>query len=267
MMSRILKGGLLASSLLAGAASAATLEITVTNERSTGGLYLTPLLSIFHDGSFDSFDAGSGASAAVEALAEEGNVAGVIGTVEAANAMNGTNHSTAVIANAAGFGGAPVLDPGEVTTIQVDLDTNTQRFLSFLSMVIPSNDTFIGNDNATAYELFDMAGNFVLSDTINILTSDAWDAGTELDDGNGAAFAPATPLGATDTPNGVITALGDLDFLIGRPQAPGGAVGSASGLLASISISEVAAVPVPASLPLLLGGLGAFGVMRRKKAG
>ena len=265
-MSHILKGGLLASTLLASAASATTLEITVTNEQGGGGLYLTPLLSIFHDGTYDTFDAGSSAGAGVELLAEEGSPAGVIGEIDAVNASSGTDHATAVIANPAGFAGAPVLDPGEVTTIQVDLDTVTQRFFSFLSMVIPSNDTFIGNDTATAYELFDVNGEFVFTNPIEIFAGDAWDAGTELDDGNGAAFAPPTLLGATDTPNGVVTALSNLYFLIDRPQAPGGTVQSASGLLASISITEVAPVPLPAGLPLLFGALGAIGLLRRKKA-
>ena len=263
-MSKKILGGLLAATLLAGAASARTLEITVTNEQAQGGLYLTPLLTIFHDGSFDSFDAGSAASAGVEALAEEGDVGGVVAEVNQANADNGTSHTTAVIANPAGFGGAPVLDPGEVTTIRVDLDAATQRFFSFLSMVIPSNDTFIGNDNAQAYELFDALGAFVFTGPIEVFASDAWDGGTELDDGNGAAFAPPTGSPATETTDPV-SGLADLDFLIGRPQAPGGTVQSASGLLASIRITEVAPVPLPAGLPLLLAGLAGLGLLRRRK--
>lgn len=266
-MSHILKGGLLASTLLASAASATTLEITVVNEQASGGLYLTPLLSIFHDGSYDSFDAGSNATAGVELLAEQGDPSGVIADVNAANTANGTNHATTVIANPGGFPGAPVLDPGEVTTIQIDLDVATQRFFSFLSMVIPSNDTFIGNDGAMAYELFNLDGDFVFDSPIEIFAGDAWNAGTELDDGVGAPFTgPNGPAGESTETFEAISALDNLDFLIGRPQAPGGTVQSASGLLASISFSEVAPVPLPAGLPLLLGGLGMIGFLRRKKA-
>lgn len=262
-MSHILKGGLLASTLLASAASATTLEITVVNEQAGGGLYLTPLLSIFHDGTYDSFDAGSNATAGVELLAEQGDASGVIADVNAAN----PNHATTVIANPGGFGGAPVLDPGEVTTIQIDLDVASQRFFSFLSMVIPSNDTFIGNDSATAYELFNLEGEFVLNSPIEIFAGDAWNAGTELDDGLGAPFTgPNGPDGDSTETSDPIAALDTLDFLIGRPQAPGGTVQSASGLLASITFSEVAPVPLPAGLPLLLGGLGMIGFLRRKKA-
>lgn len=263
-MPHLLKGMLLATSLCAGAASATTVEITITNNQSVGGLYLTPLLTIFHDGTYDSFDAGASASAGVQLLAEEGDVSGVIADVNATNMANGTNHTTAVLTNPAGFAGAPVLDPGEVTTIRVDLDAATQRFFSFLTMVIPSNDTFLGNDNSMAYELFDSFGNFAFNDLISIYADDAWDGGTEADNGNGAAFAPPTGTGPTVTTD-VISSLANLDFLIGRPQAPGGTVQSASGLLASISITEVAAIPLPAALPLLLLGLGSLGVARRRR--
>ena len=255
----------LATVLMAGAASAVTLDITVTNNQASGGLFLTPLLSVFHDGTFDAFDAGAIPSAGLELLAEEGEPSGVIGEVNDLNTANGSNYATAVAANPAGFGGAPVLDPGEETTIRVDLDPGSQRFATFLSMVIPSNDTFIGNDNPFAYELFDIAGNFIFTDLIEFLVGDAWDAGSEADNGDGAAFAPPTGTAALSTSDG-ISPLADLDFLIGRPQAPGGNVASASGLLASISITEVAPVPLPAGLPLLMGALGAFGLLKRRKA-
>jgi len=258
-MSYLFKGALLASSLLASTASAATLEITVTNNQGTGGLFLTPLLSIFHDGTFDTFNAGSAASSSLEALAEEGDASGVIADVTAANSA----FTTEVVANPAGFGGAPVLDPGEVTTLLVDLDPTSQLYFSFLSMVIPSNDTFIGNDNATAYEVFDSMGNFVLTQAIEVFATDAWDAGTEEDNGNGAAFAPPTGTAATDTMD-VVAGLSDLNFLLDRPQAPGGMVESTDGKLLTISFAQVAAVPLPAGLPLLAVGLGAFGFVRRR---
>lgn len=256
--------GLTASTIFAGAASATSISVTITNEQAAGGLFLTPLLSIFHDGSFDNFDAGTTANAGVELLAEEGSPAGVIADVDAANAANGTNFQTAVLANPAGFGGAPVLDPGEVTTLEIDVDT-ANRYFSFLSMVIPSNDTFIGNDNPLAYELFDAAGDFVFTGAIGVTAANAWDAGTEADDGNGAAFAPPTGTGATDTAD-PIALLGDLNFLIGRPQAPGGTVQTASGTLATITFAQIAPVPLPAGMPLLLAGLGVFGLIRRTRS-
>lgn len=254
---------LLVTTLMTGAASAGTVSVTITNEQAVGGLFLTPLWSVFHDGTFDTFSPGATASAGVELLAEEGAPTAVDAEVAAANAANGTNFQTAFATNPAGFAGAPVLDPGEVTTFEIELDAEN-RYFSFLSMVIPSNDTFIGNGNPLAYELFDMAGDFVFTDSIQVTTGNAYDAGTEVDDGNGAAFAPPTGTNATDTTD-PIALLADLDFLIGRPQAPGGTVLSASGTLATITFAEIAPVPLPAGMPLLAVGLGAFALMRRKK--
>lgn len=247
------------ATLMATTASAATVEITVANAQGAGGLYLTPLLGIFHNGSYATFstDPASRASAGVKLVAEEGMVGVAAADAQAAGA------TTAVIANPAGFGGAPVLDPGEVTTLRIDLDTSSPVFFSFLSMIIPSNDTFIGSLSPTAYQLFDDMGKFVFRDAISVLIGDAWDGGTEADDGNGAAFAPPTGTASTVTDT-AISRLSNLDFLIGRPTAAGGLVQSASGTLATISFREVVApVPLPAGLPLLMAGLGALGFLRR----
>ena len=70
------------------AASAASVQVSVTNNQGADGLYLTPLLSIMHDGSFDTFDVGSAASASLEALAEEGDASLVAADAAAAGATN-----------------------------------------------------------------------------------------------------------------------------------------------------------------------------------
>ena len=79
--------GLTASIGLAGAAAATTVSITITNNQDVGGLHLTPLLAMFHDGSFDAFDAGSASSSAVQLLAEEGSPADVIAEIDAARGL------------------------------------------------------------------------------------------------------------------------------------------------------------------------------------
>jgi len=56
----------------ATAASAITLNITVTNNQSEGGLSFTPLYTAIHDDSFDAFNVGEAASAGVELIAETG---------------------------------------------------------------------------------------------------------------------------------------------------------------------------------------------------
>ncbi|MEP6321779.1 MAG: spondin domain-containing protein, partial [Paracoccaceae bacterium] len=87
---------------MVAAASAASVQISITNNQAADGVYLTPLASILHNGSFDSFDRGVAASASVELLAEEGDPSLVLGDAAAAGAVTG-----AILAPG-GFGGAPV---------------------------------------------------------------------------------------------------------------------------------------------------------------
>lgn len=258
---------LLASTALGGAASAAQIEITVTNNSADGGLFLTPLLSVFHDGSFDTFDLGSAASAGVEALAEDGNVGPERDRAEA------LGFNTAVVTGPAGFGSVgaqpPLLDAGETSTIVVDLDPASDLYFTFLSMVLPTNDNFIGNFNPMAYQLFDAAGNFTGLPDIEVLGNEVWDSGTEDNTGTGLPFSTAGGT-ATDTVGGVVTQQASLDFLLGR-GTPVGDITSVQGstdLLATISFNQVAPVPLPAALPMLLGGLGLMGMtgLRRRKS-
>ncbi|MEL6532690.1 MAG: spondin domain-containing protein [Pseudomonadota bacterium] len=241
--------------LAGGTAHAATFDITVTNEAETGGLFLTPFLFVTHNGSFDAFDAGERSSGALQALAEEGDVSGLIGEAGA--------FSTGVGANPGGFGGPPVLDPGESATVRFSVDPDNERFLSFFSMIIPSNDTFIGNEDPMAYEIISDTGG-VLAQTIEVFGNQAWDSGTEANDGSGAAFSSAGGA-RTDTPFETVQQAGDLSFLLGQPTVAGTTINQVPGagqLLASI---EIAPVPVPASLPLLAFGLGAMAFAARRK--
>jgi hypothetical protein len=150
--------------LLATAAEAKVVEVSITNNQAAGGLYLTPLLSIFHDGTFDPFDVDSAASQAVEDLAEEGDGMGLL--TEAGVPSSGP------ILSPGGFAGAPVIDPGETATLRFDVDEGSDRYFSFFSMVIPSNDNFVGNDNPTAYEVFDADGRFAFVGPIEVLGSE-----------------------------------------------------------------------------------------------
>ena len=66
-------------------------------------------------------------------------------------------------------------------------------------------------------------------------------------------------------PASVIALQNDLSFLLNTPTPAGLSINSVPGradLLATIRISQV---PLPAGAPLLLSGLGAFAMMRRRK--
>jgi hypothetical protein len=257
MLFSLLRRGTVTGLILAGLSttvSAASVQISVTNNQDADGVYLTRLLSILHDGSFDTFDTGSTASASLEALAEEGNPGLVAADAAAAGATTG------VIFGPSGFAGAPVLDPGETSSIRLDVDPMVNRFFSFLSMVIPSNDIFIGNDNSMAYEVFDILGAFTGLGPILVYSNDAWDGGTEENDGFGAPFNTAGGT-ATETNDVIRRAPGNLFLLEGQNTVAGTTIDlTGRTLLATIEVSEV---PVPASLPLLLAGLGFLRHRRR----
>ncbi len=265
MSNRSKIAGLMAATtmLVAGAANAATLSVSITNEQPADGVFLTPLASIFHDGNFDLFNAGETASQVVEGLAEEGAAGPVVAAAQAAG------HQGGVVFGTGGFGSAPgqppLIDPMETASalFNVDFGATDDLYFSFMSMILPTNDAFIGNDNPTAYQIVD-SGIFQ-GTSISVYTNDAWDAGTEENNFQGLPFSP-NGGDATDT-NGVIARLGNLLFVDGQTRgAEFGPVGPAGlGDATLIATIEVAAVPLPAGLPLMLAGLGAFGIAKRRK--
>jgi hypothetical protein len=178
--------------LLLGAAASVQAQardiiVTVENLAPSGGIYFTPVWVGLHDGKYDLFDPGGLSSEALERIAEDGDASALRMEFEAAAGGDAGGFDD-VITAPAGFGGAPVFDPGDSASIQVNVDSKANRYMSFLSMIIPSNDAFIGNSNPKAIELFDAAGDFTGKKIITILGSMIWDAGTELNTEMDAAF-------------------------------------------------------------------------------
>jgi len=254
--------------VMSATAHAASLQVSITNEQHAEGVFLTPLISMFHDGSFDTFDVGGRASSALEELAEEGNGAPILGKLAAAN----SDFVGGPVLGPQGFGSKagqpPVIDPGETATARFEVDPSL-RYFSYLSMIIPSNDLFIGNSNPIANEIFDIAGNF-LGASIQVFSTRVYDGGTEKNNNHGAAFNAAGGA-ATDTHDLIVLVepiAGDLSFLLNGERTAAGTIlnlPKGATLLASIEVSQV---PLPAAAPLLiaaLGGLG-FAAKRRKKA-
>ncbi|MGI9390303.1 MAG: spondin domain-containing protein [Boseongicola sp.] len=255
---RLSAASILLSCAMASAAAAAAIEVTITNEQGADGLFLTPLLSIFHDGNYDTFDVGGSASNGVETIAETGSA------MPESDAAMLAGATTGVITSPGGFPGAPVIDPGETASMVFNLDPNSDRFFSYLSMVIPSNDLFIGNEDSMAYEVFDIAGAFTNLGAIQIFTSNIWDAGTEENNNVGAAFNAAG--GVETNTNDPIAQQASVFFLSGQGTAAGTTLNlpQDATLLATIELSQV---PVPAALPMLLFALGGLGIAARKRKG
>jgi len=254
-------------------ATAQDLIVTVENLSANGGLFLTPVWFGFQDGTFDLYDIGAGVTPGVESLAEDGS----FGTLSTEFQTAQPSGPDGVVFGPAGFAGAPVLDPGETgsTTISV---ASTNRYFSYASMIIPSNDAFIANGNPMAHEVYDAAGNFIPL-TFLVLGAEVLDAGTEENTEMDAAFinqtAPNTGvtnadgvslhpgfIGSVGNPGGTSIILGGtndagetVDQLIADFTRQGFRV-------ARISVSQV---PEPTSLALAGFALLALGVANRRR--
>ena len=273
-ITRLSAAAILLSAGMVGAASAASVKVTITNNSAANGLYYTPFLNVFHDGSYRPFTEGETASAGLERLAEVGATdleTAAITDTTASTFVAGAQVFTLAEPTGVGdpaIGGPPVFDPGASNSFTFDLDPIENMYLTVLSMAIPSNDTFI----TTTLKLFDDAGQFI-AQNINLDAGALYDAGTEVNQSFGQAFNPQDGNGPGflgDDENGVVhkTTAGELATLFGQPIPPftgGGPTTSTAVDLTNLVSIEVSEVPLPAGLPLLLAGLGAFGWMRRRQ--
>lgn len=275
-MSRIPVAGLaafaVAASVSAGASHAASqLSITVENLAEDGSFSFTPLYLGFHDGAFDAFDVGDPASPGVELIAELGDPSGL--PPERLGASPGSQG--AVIAQPAN--GVPTIDPGETVTEQIDIaDPALNQYLTFLSMVVPSNDLFFGNDDPLAWQLFGDDGSFLGPVVIDVTAEIFYDAGTEVNDPNDGPAFVAGQIGTEGTPEGGTVQLGTNLAGFGGVTTPAGVLDGtlidfesdrAGFALARITVTETAPVPLPAGAVLGLTGLlalGGLGAMRRR---
>ena len=240
---------------------AADVRVTVTNDADPGGTYLTPTWVGFHDGSFDVFDLGAVANSGVEAVAEDGNP-GPLGTLFAGNGLGGV------------VGGGPIA-PGASASAEFSIaEDGSNSFVSFASMLLPSTDFFIGNDDPHALSLSGLLdGTF---SAVTFVVTQVYDAGTEINDfatsaANGLFGIPGGQGGPNQgaDENGVITIASGADYLAylnlgGTDVAPFNFDNYES--LATITIESVPApVPVPASLPLIASAAAALGFVRRRQ--
>lgn len=242
------------------------IQVTVTNA-GTSDFTLTPLWFAFQNGGFDLFDVGVAPTPGLELLAEDGGVGDLSNEFDASGQPGSLDG--AVFAPG-GFAGAPVIEPNETGTAYITpINLANYQYFSFASMVIPSNDTFIGNEAPMQYQVFTPAGE--INDpsgvfTIQIFGSDLWDAGTEMNDANGAPFSTNGGT-ATDTNNGV-GAAGDLMEFLNTGTPSGLTITDfigANELVATITISQI---PEPSSILMLISGvlLGCAGWNRRRRS-
>ena len=238
-------------------ASAQPVDVTVIVESLAPdlGTFQTPFWVGFHDGSFDSFDLGSAASPELERLAEDGNT-GPISTLFA-----GFGRVDGVIASSTGI---PPFAPGETGRMTFSLDPTANKYFSYASMVIPSNDAFIANGNPLAHQIFDDGGEFIGA-SFTIMGSAVLDAGTEENTEipeHTAFFGQMTPDTGIDEGGVVHTHPGFM------PPGSGGILddpmfAAADFTAAGYQVARITIIPAPGALAL--AGLGGLAMMRRRR--
>ncbi len=176
------------TSLMSLPASAAELEISVTN--LTHGNYFTPLLIAAHDMDSHLFQAGEMATPALQKMAEGGDIADLDAAVMGAGGVTVANPAMGLLAPSA-------------KVDSISLDSGDMTHLSITAMVLPTNDAFVGLD---AWKIPTEAGTYTF-------TLNAYDAGTEANDeiinGGGASGTPGIP--AAPGGDGGMNATGIMD--------------------------------------------------------
>jgi hypothetical protein len=148
-----------------------TVTVIIENLAPPGGTYLTPVWVGFHDGGFDLYDGGAPISPELERLAEDGNTAPLMAAFDGVQAT--------ILSDT----GIPPLAPGETATMTFTLDgrDHGNRYFSYASMVIPSNDAFIANGDPRAHKIFNNGGHLRGADFV-VYGVSVNDAGSELND-------------------------------------------------------------------------------------
>lgn len=145
----IMTGALLISTSLLAKGGDRDYEVTITN--ITKSQIFTPILAVTHDPDLSLFELGEAASPELATIAESGNIAPLRALLDAAEGwVQDTNTNGAL------------LYPGDSTTIEIGAGKRMDH-LSFVGMLIPSNDTFVAisgvslpknysTENAKAYD-------------------------------------------------------------------------------------------------------------------
>lgn len=251
---------------LAGAQAIGDLRIAVEHAGNTD-FSLTPLWFGFHNGNFDTFSTGSAASPALEALAELGAVGPITADFTAAPGVPGDIQGVA----AAAGNGVPPIEPGETGVgFATPVNPAGYQYFSYLSMLVPTNDTFVGNGDPFAHQVFNASGELIdamgavtTERVIQIFDSSIYDAGTEVNNGLGAAFTQGQNGMAGDAEGGLVTLGSDLSAFLGATDVTGRVINDGIGsgeLLATIRISLV---PEPTTAVLM--GLAAIGIVCRRR--
>lgn len=241
-------------------------QVTAQNLAPANSLGFAPLHFGFGNGTFDSFDNGTVAfntgdiaTAPIVTIAEGGSGSTWLPAFAAAE-------PNATIGSVTGPTGGPFV-PGAVNSAVFSVDTSN-RYFTFGSMAVPSNDRFVGNDDPRAFPVFDPSGNLVLN-TIVQKTRDIWDAGSETDEPANAAFLVIGTNSQRVNQNGVVAFNSDFSAYNGLTTAAGYTFNS-NLLSANDDVLRIsfAIVPEPTSAAAgatILASIGGSWLLRRRQ--
>ena len=261
--------GVLSLLLASGsAAQAVQVRVTVENLAPANSISLAPFRFGFGNGTFDAFDnnqpafllgAASIADAPIVTIAEGGSGSAWFPAFQSAEPNADLGSVTGPVIG-------PFL-PGQTNSAIFEIDP-TNRFFTFGTMVVPSNDHFLGNASPTAFEVFDAGGNLVLS-SFTENASRIWDAGSETQNPANAAFLVGGVNDQRENENLPVTFnFANLAAFNGLTTAAGYTFDS-SLLSADTPVLRVsfAVVPEPGSLGIVsFGGIAVVAGRRRSVA-
>jgi len=181
-----------------------TIQFSISNVGKDGGLWIMrPWIGI-HDGAFQMFTVGQPAQSGVQHEAEDG----VTGDTTNTALLSGPGNACAGLATVynasspcqyeifaayaggsqqASIGGPTIPGATLVKQFTVDPSDPKSQYLSYMVMIVPSNDAFFGTDSAHPIQLFDSHGTFNGGQgniTRQVTFKDILDAGTELNTEN-----------------------------------------------------------------------------------
>ena len=245
---------LAALALAAGSAVAQNVEVrvTVTNLAPTNSVSFAPMRVGFNNGTYDAFNVGQTATAPIISIAEGGGGQDWFPAFAAADptATLGSVHM------------GP-LTPGSIRSSVFTVNPTVNPFFTFGSMVIPSNDYFIGNDSPTQHRLFNANGSLNLT-SISQSARDIWETGSEVDIIANAAFVVGSSNDARVADTGVVEfEFAGLSLFNGVTTAAGYTFDLQLQASTPVYRFDFEIVPAPGAASVLaLGGLVA---MRRRR--
>ncbi len=185
-------------------AQALTLQVEIDNLSPDGGVALTPVWVGFHDGSFDSYNGGLPSERGLEQIAEDGNPmlisqdfldnftyvqdgeSGIFATSQVGTRVDGS------------IGGGPITAGTSALSLFEVIPDDSNRYFSYVSMVLPSSDYYVANGNPLAHSLTTLFTGEESSLSFEIgLPGTITDAGTEVND-----FATSAGNGLFSIPGG-----------------------------------------------------------------